>query len=161
MFTADEPSKIRPNPISDAELLKLETLNAHFEERKFWARARLSAVPEFSAPGWYFAILGLEIECSEFAFEPVAKLVRVVEPPAEIELAQAARDPSIFGALGRYANGINVELAVPCRGRDDQCAFNTGWWIISALRARTCADFLVVAVDNSSWSTIAAIDDGT
>ncbi len=42
-----------------------------------------------------------------------------------------------------------------------QKALNLGWWIVSALRVRTCAEMLVVGVSDHSWSTIAAIENRT
>ena len=44
-------------------------------------------------------------------------------------------------------------------GDADQAAFNLGWWIISAIRVKTLAEFLVPAVADHSWSVIAALDE--
>lgn len=146
-------------PISDAALLELETLSGQFEARKLRAKERLSELAQHSVPAWYFALVGLELEQSEVPFAQVARFAQVVDPPGEIELAAAANDPSVFGAIGRYSSGIRAELVVSYLDKGEQFAFDLAWSIISALRARTCAEFLVVAVADCSWSTIAAIDD--
>lgn len=144
--------------ITGARLSELKRLVGHFEARKARARERLGNTSESH---WYFAILGLEIESDSLAIEPLARFQRVVEPPGEVELAAACKDRAIFGAVGRYSSGIRFELAVRLDAARDQFAFNLAWWIVSALRARTCAEVLVIAVSDHSWSTIAGIDDQT
>lgn len=94
-----------------------------------------------------------------FSFPQVAELRRVVEPPGEVELAGALKNQHLFGAIGRYSPGITHELAVDSNvGESDQASFDLGWWIISAIRVRTLAEFLVPAVADHSWSIIAALN---
>ncbi len=86
----------------------------------------------------------------------------MVEPPGEVELAAALRQKSLFSAIGRYSGAIEFELAVDREtGLIDQGASNLAWSIISTLRILTLSEFLVPCVADNSWSTIAAITDGT
>lgn len=97
-----------------------------------------------------------------FSFAPLGELRRVLEPPGEIELAAALKDPKLFGAIGRYSHGISHELAVNRDfGKDDQSAFNMAWWILSALRVKSLAEFLIPAVADHSWAVIAALGERT
>lgn len=130
----------------------------HFEARKARAQERLASTPKGY---WYFAVIGLDLASDSLGMGPLAQFQRVVEPPGEVELAAACKDPTIFGAVGRYSAGIRFELAVRHEEGLDQSAFNLAWWILSALRARTCAEVLVIAAADHSWSTIAGIDDQT
>lgn len=134
----------------------LDDIVGRFEARKIRARERLANQPKHC---WYFAILGLELENESLGIEPIARFARVAEPPGEIELAGACSDPSVFGAVGRYSHAIRFELVVTAE--TPQSALNRGWWILSALRVRTCAELLVAAVADHSWSAIAGIDDRT
>jgi hypothetical protein len=136
---------------------ELRHLSEHFEARKARARERLKTVSDAS---WYLALVGLEVaDADPGRMEPLARFQPVTEPPGEVELASACKDPGIFSAVGRYSQGIRFELALTRGEISDQGLFNTAWWIISALRVRTCAEFLVVAVSDRSWSTLAAIED--
>ena len=101
----------------------------------------------------------MRTDVERFPFSRIGELRKVVEPPGEIELASALKNQHLFGAIGRYSHGITHELAVnPNFGDSDQAAFNIGWWIISAIRVKTLAEFLVPAVADHSWSVIAALD---
>lgn len=142
---------------SEDRLAEIKSRIGHFEARKARARERLAD----SEGHWYFAIVGLDLEGNSVGIEPLARFQRVIEPPGEVELAAACKDPTVFGAVGRYSPGIRFELAVRRNEGQDQPAFNLAWWILSALRARTCAEILVIAVSDHSWSVIAGIDDQT
>ena len=137
-------------------LSELETLVGHFEARKSRARERSLVV---DGSYWYFALLGLKLDADTISIEPLVRISRVVEPPGEIELAGACKNPAIFGAVARYSHSIEFELAVRRNPERDQDAFNLAWWIVSALRVRTLAEILVPAVSDRSWSTIAGVDD--
>lgn len=139
---------------------ELKGIVGHYEARKLRARERLLHAAENH---WYFAILGLELESAPLQIGTddgtAARFTRVIEAPGEIELAAACKDSSIFGAVGRYSRRIHFELEVSFA--EAQAALNLGWLIVSALRVRTCAEILIVAVADHSWSAIAGIDDGT
>jgi len=144
--------------LTKPKLADLLDLVGHFEARKLRAQEhRLQA----KGRHWYFAVVGLKMESDSIGIEPLARFSRVLEPPGEIELAAACNNSTIFGAVARYSKGIEFELEVNRDGVSDQGAFNLAWWILSALRIRTCAEVLVVAVADHSWSTIAAVDDRT
>lgn len=114
-----------------------------------------------SGERWYFALLGLESQLEQFEFEPAARLVRVVEPPTDAELAAALREPRLFAALGRYMQAMRYELVVDRKlGATLQAASNLAVLIVAALRIRTGGELLLPAFADHSWSTIAAIIDG-
>jgi hypothetical protein len=142
--------------IKTDELKSLKSLVDHFKERKVRATERLAR----SVGGeWNFAILGIHTDIEQFSFAPIGEFRRVLEPPGEIELAAALKDPQLFGAVGRYSRGISHELAVSKEvGKNDQQAFDLAWDLISALRVKTLAEFLVPAVADHSWSVIAALE---
>jgi hypothetical protein len=147
---------LEKSPIDNARLESLKNLAAQFEERKARASERLA---HSVGKHWSFALLGMHTSVEHFSFSKIGELRSVIEPPGEIELARALKDQHLFGAIGRYSQGITHELAI---NRDfaesDQTAFNIGWWIISAIRVKTLAEFLVPAVADHSWSIIAALD---
>jgi hypothetical protein len=137
----------------------LRKLIAHFEDRKTRASARLA---QSTGIQWSFAVLGIRSGVERFSFDQIGEFRRVVEPPGEVELASALKSQHLFSAIGRYSHGITHELAINRDfGSSDQAAFNIAWWIISALRVKTLAEFLVPAVADHSWSVIAAIDKQT
>lgn len=144
--------------LTKRKVSELLDLLGHFEARKLRAQERLS---QAKGRRWYFAVVGLKMESDSMEIEPLARFSRVFEPPGEVELAAACSDPTVFGAVARYSKGIEFELEVNREGVSDQSVFNLAWWIVSAVRIRTCAEVLVVAVADHSWSTIAAIDDRT
>jgi hypothetical protein len=145
--------------LSDKHLSEIRDLVGHFEARKVRAAERLATI---EGKNWYFAVLGLTCDAEELTIVPFAKLQRVTEPPGEIELASALEDKRIFSAIGRYTHQIQYELSISREHfKNDQQAFNVAWWIISALRIRTLSEILIPAVANYSWSTIAAVTDGT
>ncbi len=112
---------------------------------------------------WNFAIVGLDCDLTTFNLEGLALFRAVVEPPGEIFLAGALENSTAFGAIGRYSSQIKHELAVSrtFAGDDSQAIWNLAWWLISGLRVKTLAEFLVPVTANCSWSVIAAIDDHT
>jgi hypothetical protein len=131
-------------------------LISHFEDRKARAAERLAKNEQKE---WCFAIVGIQTDIEKFSFSQIGELRRVIEPPGEIELAAALKESHLFGAIGRYSNGITHELAINKDvANDDQAAFNIAWHIISAIRIRTLAEFLIPAVADYSWSVIAALE---
>jgi hypothetical protein len=146
-----------PSQMPNETLIKLRGLSDHFAERKRRAKERLSTR---GLAGWYFGIVGLNLEGDSFYFadKPVS-LEAVEEPPGEVELASALKQQHLFGAIGRYSHGIKHELRVlKSAGMDDETAFNLAWWIISLIRVRTLSEFLVPAASDHSWSVIAGLD---
>ena len=134
----------------------LRNLVAHFEERKARASERLA---QSAGQQWNFAILGIHTSVERFRFDQIGEFRRVVEPPGEVELASALKTQRLFGAVGRYSHRITHELAINRDfGSSDQAAFNIAWWIISALRVKTLAEFLIPLVADHSWSVIAAVE---
>jgi hypothetical protein len=148
-----------PSPDKKPKTL-LQSVGEHFAERKKRARERLKM---YQRNEWNFAIVGLSPDTPNVSLEGLAVFRSVVEPPGEIELAGALEDRASFGAIGRYSQSILHELAVSQNfaGDDFQPVWNFAWWLISGVRIRTRAEFLVPAVANCSWSVIAAIDDNT
>jgi hypothetical protein len=131
----------------------------HFEDRKRRAAERLALAP---AGRWCFGLLGVATETPEYRFDTVAILRRVTEPPGEIELATALKEKHLFSAVGRYSHAIAHELVIEQpSGSPDPALFTVAWWLISAIRVRTLADFLVPAVADYSWSTIAGAPDSS
>lgn len=137
---------------------KLRDLNSHFEGRKNRARERLK---NDWGEGWYFGIIGLLLPLSSYAFDEVATLEEVEEAPGEIELAHALKRSDLFGTIGRYSRDIHYQLKVLAREEDSQFAFSIAWWILSLLRVRTMADFLVPVALNYSWPTVAGLEART
>lgn len=128
------------------------------EERRQRARERLLRA---DGKQWHFALLGLEMDVDDYDIESTISLRPVIEPPHELDLAGAIGDKSIWSAVGRYSRGIRHELTIDRRfGSTEQGPFTLAWWFISALRTRTLSDFLVPAVADYSWSTIAGVKDG-
>lgn len=144
--------------LSKERLDDLRRLVDHFEARRLRAAERLATDRKGR---WYFALLGLDLGVPEYHIGDVATLRPVVEPPGEVELATALRDKDLLSAVGRYAHFVRHELGVDRSfGSKDQGAFNLAWLFLAALQTRTLADFLVPAVSDHSWSTIAAVADG-
>ena len=152
---------IESDPFSNFKLPpdRVSGLLAHFERRRGRAEKRLSDGIEH---GWYFGIIGLEMHTASFDFagHPIV-LEEVEEPPSEVELARALTNPALFGAISRYAGRIRHQLRILKCDDDDQAHFNLAWWLISLLRVRTLAEFLVPAVSDHSWSVIAALKKNT
>lgn len=143
--------------IDRSKLLELKRLAEHFEQRRGRAKERLV----FSRSKTYcFAILGLKADFNEYRFDDFVALQPVTEPPGEVELARALRDKHLMSAIGRYSHAICFELAVDASyGIDEQASFNLSWWLLSALRVKSLADFLVPAVADYPWSTIAGLPE--
>ncbi len=142
------------------DLKSLKSLVDHFKpfkERRARASERLA---QSAGREWNFAILGIHTDIERFSLEPIGEFRRVLEPPGEIELAAALKDPRMFGAVGRYSHGISHELAMnrEIEECDQQAVFDLGWIFISALRVKTLAEFLVPAAADHSWSVIAALE---
>lgn len=146
--------------LSRERLDELSRLGDHFEARRLRAVERLASTERTER--WYFALLGLDMEIPEYHLGDTVTLRAVAEPPGEVELAAALTEKGLFSAIGRYSHSVQHELCVDRSfGSKDQGAFNLAWWFLSALRVRTLADFLVPAVADHSWSTIAAVTDGS
>lgn len=141
------------------DLAPLEDLVAHFEQRKLRASHRHAA--EGDRKRWHFAIVGLQTVDEPFPISERATLRPVLEPPGEVELARALSEKSKLSAVARYSGYINYELSVDANGTSgENGAFTLAWWVLSAIRIRTLADFLVPLASDQSWSTISALDDG-
>ncbi len=135
-------------------LTELFRLYGEFEQRGIRASTRLA---QSSGNEWNFAFIGLTCEIERFSFEEIGVFRRVVEPPGEVELAAALSSPHLFGAIGRYSHQISHELAINRNGLvEDNRAFTMAWWVISALRVKTLAEFLVPVVADHSWSVVSA-----
>jgi hypothetical protein len=107
-------------------------------------------------------LIGLVLQVSDYRIGEIAELRPVAEPPGEVELAGALKDKAMLSAVGRYSHSIGHELAVDRSfGSSEQAPFNLAWWFLSALRVRTLADFLVPAVSDQSWSTVAAAQESS
>jgi hypothetical protein len=142
-------------PISDDELDSFKKLTDHFQSRKNRAAERLA---QSTHPEWCFAIVGLETSLESFRFGDSLVFRKVIEPPGEIELAAALRNQHLFGAVGRYSRLITHEIAIQIRKEtEDQFPFTVAWWIVSAIRVKTLAEFLVPVAADHSWSVIAAL----
>jgi len=126
----------------------------HVEDRKTRAKERRRDCEEGF---WYFALCGFKADFTGVAEEGVFSITKVEEPPNELELAANLKENHLFSAIGRYSLGCNYELGVIMdevgsrRGH-----FSLAWWIVSAIRVKTLANFLVVAAADCSWDTIAA-----
>jgi hypothetical protein len=161
--------KLRFNPSRQADGLKpmtkelemkrLRGVIDHFDGRRQRAAERLRGE---DTPRWFFALVGLEIEC-DHELGDLLRLRQVVEPPGEVELAAALANKTLMSAVARYSHSVRHELCVERKTADDdqQSGFNLAWWFLSALRVRTLAEFLVPAVSDHSWSTIAGVSEGT
>ncbi|MCC7066285.1 MAG: hypothetical protein IT456_26055 [Planctomycetes bacterium] len=136
---------------------ELRALVDRMEARKKRAATRLEQ--EELARAW-FAMLGVTLDMPTLTIGEMAVLRRVEEPPGEVELACALVDRRLFSAVGRYSSGIGVEMGVMrLRPDDPQSAMTLGWWLVSAIRIRTLGDFLVPAVSDHPWGTIAALPE--
>jgi hypothetical protein len=135
----------------------------YWQDRKNRAQSRLKSWP-LTGSWLYFAVLGLDDATPEYNFGELdfARLLKVVEPPGEVELAGALKNNGIFGALGRYSHHIKFEIAV-CQKqlKDLNHGLTLGHYLISALRVKSKANLLIPAVASCSWSTIAALSDNS
>lgn len=136
----------------------LQAAGEYYAARTVRARERLQTL---GRDEWNFAIMGLTPDTPNVSLQGLAAFRNVVEPPGEIELAGALEDHSLFGAIGRYSKGFTHELAISRNfaGDHEQAVFNFAWWLISAVRVRTRAEFLVPVAADCSWSVISAIED--
>ena len=92
----------------------LTRLFDHFSDRKVRAKERLKTN---SQAGWYFGIIGLELSVSSYELLPeVATLEEVLEPPEESELVCALKEQHLFGAIGRYTQGIRHQIKMVALG---------------------------------------------
>jgi len=139
------------------QIQESQRLCDHFEQRKTRAIAR---IPQYPLKQWNFAIIGIQTESDCFSFSDIGELRRVFEPPGEVELAGALNQGHLFSAIGRYSHSVTHELAINFE-IGDQKVFDFAWWIISALRVKTLAEFLVPAAANHSWSVIAGLENRT
>lgn len=138
--------------------LKLDELHRAAEQLKALedrARVRLSQV---SGRKLYVAIVGLQTAFDAFEFHgPAIVLRRVEETPGEVALARVLKRPGLFGVVGRYSRGIAHELVVDREAVGDQSALDFAWWTLSALRARSLAEFLVPACADYPWAAMAGL----
>lgn len=139
---------------------KLEGLSDHFERRRVRAMRRLEADQK---QGWYFGIIGLACEVPIFNFvDELVVLEEVEDPPGEIELAKALVRSELFSAIARYSHGITHQLRIldAATAKQQDC-FNLAWWVISLIRVRSLAEFLVPVASDHSWSVIAGLSSKT
>jgi hypothetical protein len=128
---------------------------AYFETRRARATERLAADGDLYIA--HFTIIGIESESFELTVPGIVKLRCVDEPPGEVELASALADKQFLSSVGRYSHRVHHELCVERSiAATTEKALDLGWLVITALRIRTTANFLVPAVSDYSWSTIAA-----
>ncbi|MBZ2206538.1 HEPN domain-containing protein [Massilia soli] len=145
--------------IAKVDLSELRAQCNHFVERELRAKERLCID---SQTGWYFGIVGLDVDMpgtSHAIVEDLAILERVVEPPGEIELASSLKDRHLFSAVARYSHSIRYQLRIHDMAESEQGSFDLAWWIISLIRVRTLAEFLVPVAADYSWSVIAGLDE--
>lgn len=147
--------------LTNDAISQLRGLCEHFADRKLRAKERLATYPQ---SGWYFGILGLDLDMPKFSFAilpDVAIVEEVVEPPGEVELANSLRDPKDFSGIARYSHGIRYQLRIHNFSDTDQSSFDLAWWIISLIRVRTSAEFLVPVAADHSWSAISGLEART
>lgn len=143
--------------VTEQALNDLKSLVQHFEARRTRASKRLAALP---GKQWNFALVGLRTDINSMSFGELGDLRSVIEPPGEVELASALKDRTIFSAVSRYSHHITHELSINVRGETGNSFPHTvAWWIVSALRMKTLAEFLVPVAADHSWSVIAGISD--
>ncbi len=138
-------------------LEELKGVADHFERRRVRAMQRLEADPK---RGWFFGVIGLECEVGSFSFaDESVVLEEVDEPPGEIELAKALLRPELFSAIARYSHGITHQLRILEASADkQQDCFTLAWWVISLIRVRSLAEFLVPVASDHSWSVISGLN---
>lgn len=135
----------------DLKLLK------YFDDRKSRAAERAATSPRGRL---FLGLAGFELEAERAEIGSIATIQKIVEPPGEVELAAALREPGLFGAIARYSRAFTYELAVSqevCTS--DQQALSVAYWLIQAIRIRSLSEFLVPVASDHSWSTIAAVTD--
>ncbi len=138
----------------------LQSIGQRLAAEKLRAQERLTI---YGRGEWNFAIVGLDCDLTAIDLEGLATVRKVVEPPTEFFLAGALENPTAFAAIGRYSSQIKHELAVSRNfaGDDFQAVGNFAWWLISGLRVKTLAEFVVPVTADCSWSVIIGIDDHT
>jgi hypothetical protein len=142
------------------DLKTLTGLSKHFAERKVRAKERLAMTGQCA--GWHFGIIGLPPQQEKYVFvEPGIQLLPVVEPPGEVELAQALVNPGSFGVIARYSRSITHELQVFDNSMGDIEAFQIAWWLVGLIRVRTVAELLVPVAASCSWSVISGVESNT
>ena len=143
--------------MDEKELAEIEKRLEYFDKRRDRARQRLKGL---KGNYWHFAIIGLKTDLDYYSFARFGHLQKVVEPPGEVELAQALTDLRLMSPVGRYSHNIGYELSLNRDfGDSEQGPFNMAWWILSGLRVKTLAEILVPAVADYSWSTISALEN--
>jgi hypothetical protein len=144
--------------MADPEVLReAERIIAYVEETTRRASELAKDRPARSA---CFLIVGLQVPAATQILE--AELRPLVNSPGEMTLARALRRSSMFGAIGRWSSLARCELDVGTElAGDSRSALEWGWTIAAALRMRLGSAFLVPAVADRSWDTIAAADDNS
>lgn len=149
-------SSEKPRRPKDEDLKRIVSWGDVFTQRKNRARARGEHDGQME---WHFGLIGLGTETDTYDFVGLGTLRRVVDPPGEIELARALKQKEIFGAVGRYSHQLTHELSMQRLEPDKhQTAFKLAWWIIAAIRIKSGTEFLVPAVANCSWSSVAGYE---
>jgi len=145
--------------MADTHLGRLREQVEHFDRRKERASTRLADYP---SGAWRFALAGLSVVPPTGAsLGEFGELLPVQEPPGEIELASGLNDRQAFSAIGRHMRGVTFELALPPEYEELSLALELGWTIIAGLRLKSGCEFIVPAVANHSWGTIAAADEAS
>jgi hypothetical protein len=135
----------------------LDKLSAHVDaqkERQARATSRLETRPRGS---WRFAIVGARVEpTDDTTIGEYGKIVSVEEPPMTADLASGLKHAVEFSAISRYMGGVGCELELASEVTDPQFAVSLGWTIIAGLRLISGREFIVPAMADYSWDTIAA-----
>jgi len=141
--------------ISKECLELLETRISFFELRRIKSPDLLS---ECSGNEWNFALLFVTSPLNIFSFGDMGTFRAVFKQPSEAELKSALKFSFLSSHIESYTRGISYELSINRgMGLSDRAAFNLAFWIISAIRIRTLAEFLVPLVADYSWSTFATL----
>jgi hypothetical protein len=129
-------------------------------DRQQRAAARLARQ---DTPCLCLALQGFKTGSEHFQWsDGLIELRKVEEPPGEVALAAALKQRALFGIVGNYTASLEWELALDrSQGLSDTVLMQVAWWLVSGIRIRSLADFLVPVVADHSWSTIAAIHDGS
>src|SRR5262245_22505272 len=106
--------------MSDDTKLDAASFNKRLNDKREQAVERLK---EQRLNAWYFPVMGIWTELTEYEFPEKVRFQRVFDQPGEIELAGALKEAGAFGAVGRYSRSINYEFAVESDGRDRQMCF--------------------------------------
>lgn len=142
--------------MTDKEKLKeLLDIVGHFNARKLRADAYLSEIKEES---WSLGIVGINTNFDDCTIIPgKVFLERIPEPPGEIEIAGAIDQPQYLSAIARHSNLMTHQIVILKGDWSDKACIELGWWVVSLLRIKSLANFIVPAVSNYPWTALAAV----